>query len=130
VLALDLASAVLDRAVAPDGSLHYEAEDGIVVDDQKPWWVGAEAVVGFLNAWQLRGGEEFFAAAERAWDFLEREVVDREHGEWLWYARSAPAPTCEAKVSQWKCPYHNGRMCFEVDRRLSEIERGATHGTQ
>lgn len=125
-LALELAGAVVDRGLAADGSLHYEAEDGAIVDDQKPWWVGTEAVVGFVNAWQLGGGDAFFDAAELAWAFLDRWVVDREHGEWLWYARSAPAPTAEAKVSQWKCPYHNGRMCFELDRRLGPIEEGTT----
>ncbi len=117
-IALRMALAVYERAFLPDGSLHYEAENGSIIDDQKPWWVQTEAIVGFVNAYQLGGNAEFLDAAMRAWDFTDRQIVDRERGEWFWLASHSNA---RPKVSQWKCPYHNGRMCFEIDRRLGEI---------
>ena len=39
--------------------------------------------------------------------------------EWFWLVRQDGTPV-EGKpiVEPWKCPYHNGRMCMEVMRRL------------
>ena len=45
-----------------------------------------------------------------------------ENGEWFWKVARDGTPSDEMpKLSQWKCPYHNGRMCFEIDKRLNEI---------
>jgi mannobiose 2-epimerase len=121
---LSLAGSVLDAGLDAEGGLFYEALDGRIVDDEKHWWAQAEAVVGFVNAWQLGGDERFLEAALRVWAFVDRHLVDREHGEWFWKSsrRGAPSPDMP-KVSQWKCPYHNGRMCFEVVRRLAGGDR-------
>jgi mannobiose 2-epimerase len=77
-------------------------------------------VVGFLNAWELSGDRRFFDAAAASWAFIDRRIVDRERGEWYWkVSRDGVPDRTRPKVSLWKCPYHNGRMCFEALRRLT-----------
>jgi mannobiose 2-epimerase len=76
-------------------------------------------VVGFLNAYQLTGQRRFMEAAERSWAFIEKYILDREHGEWFSMVSQSGVPAMEAcKVDTWKCPYHNSRACFEVMERL------------
>ena len=117
--AVEMAQAVLDQAVDPDGGLLYEADASGIIDTGKEWWPQAEAVVGFLNAHQLSGREHFRRAAERSWEFIEKYIVDRRHGEWFWKVSREGVPSPDKfKVDQWKCPYHNSRMCFEVMARL------------
>jgi cellobiose epimerase len=129
-VALDVASAVLARAVDEDGGLLYEAKRGVVVNDEKHWWVQAEGVVGFLNAFHLSGDDRFFASALGVWRFIRERIVDHELGEWHWkLSRSGVPSATMPKVSQWKCPYHNGRMCFEIARRLGEIGEGSGDGS-
>jgi hypothetical protein len=48
---------------------------------------------------------------------VENEWRDNIAPFWLRYAPACDMP----KLSQWKCPYHNGRMSFEISRRLSDI---------
>jgi cellobiose epimerase len=130
-VALPMAQAVHDRALAKDGGIVYEAERGAISDDERHWWVQAEGVVGFLNAFQLGGGEHFLAAAIRIWKYIADRIVDGERGEWYWKVSSDGNPSTEMpKVSQWKCPYHNGRMCFEVARRLGASKESPLYGSQ
>lgn len=117
--AVRMAQAVYDQAIDADGGLLYEAENGAIIDDDKHWWPQSEAVVGFLNAFQLSGQEHFCTAAERSWDFIDKYIVDHKHGEWFWkVSREGVASNDKYKVDPWKCPYHNSRTCFEVMARL------------
>jgi mannobiose 2-epimerase len=71
----------------------------------------------------LSADGEFAAAAIGIWKFITRQVVDRTNGEWFW--RILPDGTADAdepKVSEWKGPYHNIRMCLEILRRISQGE--------
>jgi cellobiose epimerase len=123
--AVRMAEAVYEEAIDCDGGLLYEAEHNEIMDSDKHWWPQSEAVVGFLNAYQLSGQQRFHAAAERSWEFIEKYIVDREHGEWFWKVSRDGVPSNDKyKVDQWKCPYHNSRTCFEVMERLGR-SRGA-----
>jgi mannobiose 2-epimerase len=123
--AVRMAEAVRDEGLDRDGSIFYERDSkGEFVDPNKHWWAQAEAVVGFYNAWQLSGQARFLLAAERAWQYIEARIVDKEHGEWLAKLRPDGTPWKEEEdadaclVGPWKCPYHNSRMCFEMMERL------------
>jgi mannobiose 2-epimerase len=103
------------------GGLYAEREDGGALDDEKHWWMQAEAIVGFVNAWELTGDEAFLDAAEETWRFVDRYIVDRAHGEWRWrVARNGSPIPGLPKVEPWKCPYHNSRAALEVLRRAGE----------
>ena len=111
--------------VAFDGhSLANECEKG-VVNVHRIWWVQAETVIGFLNGWQKDPSRtEYLEAAKSEWQFIKDHVMDKRQGsEWFWEVDQSGKPY-EGRpiVERWKCPYHNGRMCFEVIRRLEGKE--------
>jgi mannobiose 2-epimerase len=115
-VAVKMAEAVYEQGLDTDGGLLYELNPA---DTEKHWWPQAEAVVGFFNAYQLTGQPHFLIAAERSWAFIEKYIVDREHGEWFSRVSQSGVPGEEQyKVDPWKCPYHNSRTCIEVMERL------------
>ena len=120
--ALRMARAVYSEARDRDGALLYEADPSGITDDDKHWWPQAEAVVGFLNAYELSGEDCFFHAAHECWNFIEEKLIDRVHGEWFWQvSRKGIADPSRYKVGQWKGPYHNSRTCLETMQRLDRI---------
>ncbi len=104
-------------------SLANECEKG-VVDESRVWWVQAETVVGFLNGYEQEPSKlEYLEAAKKVWGFIQEYVVDkRKGGEWFWKVDREGRPIGEEPIVEpWKCPYHNGRMCFEVIRRSRDV---------
>ncbi|MCA0756075.1 AGE family epimerase/isomerase [Paenibacillus sp. N4] len=122
-VALRMAEAALNEGIDTDGGMFNEADgDGTLIDSHKDWWPQAEAVVGFYNAYQMTGDAKYREAAERSWRFIESFIVDKEFGEWHWsVTRDGKPSSNEQKVSPWKCPYHNGRACFEMLERLGGV---------
>jgi len=123
--AIQMARVSLAEALDDDGSMIFEADGkGRILDANKHWWVQAEAVVGYYNAYQLSGDAAFLTAAQRAWDYIENHVVDRVHGEWHAKLTRQGIPWRESDdsdavlVGPWKCPYHNARVCYEMLERL------------
>jgi len=106
--------------VAFDGhSLANECEKG-VVNTHRIWWVQAETVVGFLNGYKKNPDKpEYLEAAKNEWEFIKKYVIDKRPGsEWFWEVDPKGTPYPERPIVEpWKCPYHNGRMCFEVIKR-------------
>lgn len=122
-VAVEMADAVYDQGLDTDGGLLYEADPTGIIDTNKHWWPQAEAVIGFLNAYKLTGQPRFLTAAERSWAFIEKFIVDREHGEWFWRVSKSGVPSPdEFKVDPWKCPYHNSRACIEAMERLDALK--------
>ena len=125
--AVKMAQAVYDQALDADGGLLYEGTGKEIIDSDKHWWPQAEAVVGFLNAYQLSGKDHFLKASGRSWAFIESYIVDRKHGEWFWKVSRDGTPSQDKyKVDPWKCPYHNSRTCFEVMERLDKMAKKCT----
>lgn len=121
-LAVKIADVTLAEGVDADGGVYNQGGPAGLTDTNKEWWPQAEAVVGFLNAFQLSGEERFLTAACRAWDFIESRLIDRRNGEWFrGVTREGRLLDNELKVSFWKCPYHNGRTGLEAVRRLREL---------
>jgi len=124
-IALKMAEAVYEQGLDNDGGLFYEARGTDIIDTNKEWWPQAETVVGFINAYQLSGRKHFLRAALDCWKFIEQYIVNKTHGEWFWRVSCDGTPDLqEPKISEWKCPYHNSRVCLETIRRLKEISKG------
>jgi mannobiose 2-epimerase len=120
-IALQMAETVLKEGIE-NGALNYEGKDEKTIDHGKECWPQAEAMVGFLNAFQLSGDAKFFSAAQAVWNFAEKNLVDRIHGEWFW--RITPEGKVDQtlpKVSEWKGPYHASRACLETIQRLKKL---------
>lgn len=101
-------------------SLWNECEKG-VENKTRVWWVQAEAMVGFFNAWEKAPEHtEYLQAVKDIWTYIQEFVVDwREGSEWFWELNDAGEPESRKPIVEpWKCPYHNGRMCFEMIRRI------------
>ena len=118
-VSLRIARAALE-GLADDGSLFYERDDAREhIDRDRHWWVQAEAVVGFINAWELSGDRSWLDHALKAFDYIRSNLVDRVNGEWFWSIRAnGVVNTYDDKAGFWKCPYHNTRMCLEIITRL------------
>lgn len=127
-LAVRIADTTLSEGVDDDGALFYEGGPNGITNADKEWWPQAEAVIGFLNAFQISGERRFLNAALRTWRFIAAHLIDRQHGEWFRAAaRDGTVHADALKVSFWKCPYHNGRMGLEAVRRLDHAT-GLTSG--
>jgi cellobiose epimerase len=119
--AVELATAVYQEGLDDDGSVFYEGSTQGLVNASKAWWVQAEAMVGFYNAYQLTGQEYFAQAAHRCWVYIRTRMVDRRYGEWYRQLHRDGTPDyTRYKAGPWDCPYHHSRACFEMLARLAE----------
>ena len=120
--ALSTAQVVLTEGLSPSTGLCYEGRAGKIIDAGRECWPQAEALVGFLNAFELSGNEAYFAAARQTWKFINEHLVDRVHGEWFWRIQPNGQPDSKLpKVSEWKGPYHATRACLETMRRTRRL---------
>lgn len=122
-IALKMVNAVLDRGMDSDGGLFNEGLESNIIDSNKHWWPQAEAVVGFLNAYQISGQSFYLDHAARSWEFIQQFIKDPVGGEWHWMVDQSGKPILgkEDKAGAWKAPYHNGRACMECTSRIMEI---------
>lgn len=105
-------------------SLNNECERG-VVNTSRIWWVQAETVIGFLNGYQKDPSHtEYLEASKSEWEYIKEHVIDKRAGsEWFWEVDINGEPTSRKPIVEpWKCPYHNGRMCFEVIKRAEKVK--------
>jgi mannobiose 2-epimerase len=134
-LILKMADAVLRVGVDKDGGLFLESTRfGSHVRTNKHWWLQAENLVGYMNAFQLTGDMKYWDTVKLAWDFIDKHVIDHEGGEWftkvnrlgkayLIEPEDDPSPYYrnDWKIDPWKCPYHNGRAMIELTNRISKL---------
>ncbi len=101
-----------------NGAVNNEREND-KIDKKRVWWVQAESVVGFVNAFQQGGDKKFLDAADKVFEWIETRQTDkRENSEWWGEVDFDGKPMQTVNmVNPWKCPYHNGRMCIEVINR-------------
>lgn len=119
-ISLKIAEAA-QEGLQPDGSLIYEKENETWHTDlEKHWWPQAEAVVGFYNAFELNRDNSYLNKAINCFNFIKTNLTDTVNGEWYWSIKSDGSVNHDGdKAGFWKCPYHNGRMCFEIMKRIS-----------
>ena len=126
-VALQMAEATLQQGVDADGGLYNEGDASGVTDHSKHWWPQAEAMVGFLNAYQLSRERRFLEASLASWHFIQEQLVDGQHGEWFPVASEAGRAPDVEKAGPWKTPYHSARACLEVIRRVQALTAGEQH---
>jgi mannobiose 2-epimerase len=120
--ALSLASGVARNGLDwENGGVFYEGgEQSRAAGAHKVWWVQAEALVGFLNAYALGGDESFLDAFCSVDQWVLARQADGECGEW--HQEVTPEGEARgAKGSLWKTPYHTARACIEIVHRLNGL---------
>jgi mannobiose 2-epimerase len=129
-IAVNVAGVQITEGLAPEGYMRGEkfygerpAIPGMPPQEEArhrlEWWPQAEAVVGFVNAWQISGDKKFLDAAVLAWEWTKKYMIDREYGEWYGNVFEDGSPRKDfVKADQWRCPYHNSRMGFEILARI------------
>ena len=119
-IALQIVSATIRDGFDERCAIFSEQNEDGSLERKTDWWQQAEAIVGFVNAFQLTKEPEYLEWAIIGWDFIESNFVDRKHGEWFYEIGENGKPNDKQyKVSEWKGPYHNGRACLEILRRLA-----------
>jgi mannobiose 2-epimerase len=120
--ALPMARAALLEGIDSGGGMVNELRPDGETDRDKYWWVQAEAIVGFVNAYQETRAADFLEAAVDIWQFARHHLMAPDE----WYFRvdreGRPYPE-DDKVGMWKCPYHGVRTCFEVMARARSMEQ-------
>lgn len=113
----ELAAAATEGLTSEGMTYEYDPASGYRKDD-RDWWVQAEAVVGYLNRWQLAGDPADLERSLAEWDYIKRAIIAPD-GEWYWGRRpDASVNLADDRAGFWKCPYHNGRMCMEIINRI------------
>ena len=120
-LATNMAGVVANN-VSSEGAVYNEYHRSMnTLDFGKDWWPQAEAMVGFLNAYQNTGNIQFLQHSLKSWQVVNDYFKDPIYGEWHWGYDSSGNLMVREKAGFWKCPYHNSRACIEVANRISHL---------
>ena len=112
---------VTQEGLDTDGGLWYELDPkNNELITEKHWWVQAEALIGFYNAYQLTGDEKYLDLVLKNWDFIKKYILDQKNGEWFWGVNGDYSLIEKDKAGFWKCPYHNSRACLELILRIKD----------
>lgn len=134
-VSLRMADAVERVGVDKDGGLFLESfRYGSHVRTNKHWWLQAETLVGFMNAFQITGDVKYWETVKLSWNFIDTYVIDHVRGEWFTKVNRLGVPFLteppddpspyyrnDRKIDPWKCPYHNGRAMMELISRIDQI---------
>jgi cellobiose epimerase len=118
-IAVKIANAA-SEGLNKDGSLNHEFDPNTKhLDSHREWWVSAEAMVGFYNAYQITKNDNYLKKAFNIWRFTKKHLLDYQNGEWFWgIYEDYSLMQNEDKIGFWKCPYHNARACMELLKRV------------
>ena len=113
-------------AMARDAAEGLQQDHGMIYEfnpetghgkSSRDWWVMAEAMVGFYNAYQLSGKVHFLEKSEQSWAFIKDYLIAPD-GEWWGGVDADHKVTSTSKGNPWKAPYHNLRACMEIYHRI------------
>jgi mannobiose 2-epimerase len=102
-----------------------------IVRRRKTWWGQAEA----LNALLLFSAifphdTEYLALFEKEWEYIDRYVLDHDHGDWHEGGLDQEPDLRTAPKSHiWKCTYHTGRALMNCIALLTDDD-GLTPGAR
>jgi len=111
-VAVEIADCILDVGMTAEGRIIESHSSSSV------WWVQAEAIVGYINAYQIAGNAKFLEAAASAWSLVKKEHLSEHKGLWTWHDHNGAK---KYFAGPWKGPYHDGRAMLEAKRRLEKI---------
>lgn len=112
-MCLELLRSVTERGLSDRGLL-YESVNG-EASTYRAWWPQAETMLGFDFGLRLTGDPVWLERMEQQWDYIRKAFVDpRNGGEWFNELDENGVSLGKPEADEWKCPYHNGRMCLRL----------------
>ncbi|HPF86422.1 MAG TPA: AGE family epimerase/isomerase [Candidatus Limiplasma sp.] len=112
-----LAQGVLTRALTGGSLCNERVED--TLDTTRIWWVQAETMIGMANLYQKTKNPMLPERMRTLWRYIQTHIVDpRPGGEWFAAVDAQGSAKPLPIADPWKAPYHNGRMCMEMMKRL------------
>jgi mannobiose 2-epimerase len=97
------------------GGMFYDGQlaDGKPYEFTKVWWVQAEALVGYLNAYLMTSEQKYLQIAQGVLRFILQYQIDYQGLEW--FDKVHPdGRVGNEKASVWKVSYHTGRCLMMV----------------
>jgi len=94
---------------------------GPATDQDKEFWQNAEALIGFLHAYELTGKPEYAAGFAGTWTFAQRHLIHPSLGEWHIRASRTGQLIDDALGNQWTGGYHTVRAPLECRARLTRL---------
>lgn len=120
---LKMAEVTAWQALDYDGAVFSELREGHLLDADRIWWVQAESMVGFMNAFEKSGRQKFLKLSLDCFRIIVSQLKDKVNDEWFWKVNRYGVPyEDKPKVEPWKCPYHNARACLEMYSRLMSAD--------
>ena len=72
------------EGLQPDGSLVYEKDLATGhVNTDRSWWPQSEAIVGYLNAFELTDNEKYLDRSVNCWNYTKEHLIDNKNGGWF-----------------------------------------------
>ncbi|MDR0782861.1 MAG: AGE family epimerase/isomerase [Propionibacteriaceae bacterium] len=94
---------------------------GPASDTDKEFWQNAEALVGFLHAYELTGKAEYSEAFAQTWSFAKRCLIHPTLAEWRIRTTRSGTLVDASLGNQWTGGYHTVRAALESQRRLTRL---------
>lgn len=95
--------------------------EGPALVRDKEFWQNAEALVGFLDAYEITRDPRYLTAFEEVWAFADRYMINHDLGEWMTLVSESGEPLVTGIGNPWKACYHSGRSIYEAIRRLDML---------
>lgn len=95
--------------------------DGAATDLDKEFWQNAEALVGFLNAYELTDDPRYLDAFAGTWRFAVDHLIHPTLGEWRIRTSRDGAIIDGALGNYWTGAYHTTRAALEAHARLTVL---------
>jgi cellobiose epimerase len=105
-----------------DEGYYYKGRDTLaIIRDSKTWWAQAEAMNTLLIMADLFPEDErrYYEKFVRQWEYINKYVIDHEHGDWYWGGiDKEPDQKFAQKGQIWKATYHHYRSMENCIKRL------------
>jgi mannose/cellobiose epimerase-like protein (N-acyl-D-glucosamine 2-epimerase family) len=108
------------------GGLYYGIRpDGSVADDEKYFWVQAEAIAASAHLACATGEECYWQYYESLWNYAWSFFIDHRYGAWYRILTADNRKISDEKSPAGKCDYHTMGACYEV---LGLVDPGVFEG--
>ncbi|WP_162051787.1 AGE family epimerase/isomerase [Pontibacter pamirensis] len=101
-----------------DGGYYFKGKDDItIIRDTKNWWAQAEGLNTLLLMADHFPNDElrYFDLFQKQWDYIDKYIIDHEHGEWYpGGIDKEPKQKTALKAQIWKASYHQFRALANV----------------